>query len=514
MRSSVPPAGSAGPGVCRSARCGRRHCVVVCLAAGALAVLTCVAVPAAIAGGRSSASSRPLVPAVAVEGSFTGDEDSPHFGSCVALSGDTALVPTSSAAYIFVRSGTSWSRQAKLVVPYDPDGDVVLEMAEHGAVSGDTAVVEVDSVRGNDLSGSAYVYARSGAAWSLQAQLSAPAGDDPSEFAKSLAIDGDTAVVGGSLVDGGAGAAYVFTRTGTSWTLAARLSGDDGSPTFGDSVAIEGTTVLVGDYWQNKAYVFTRSGSGWDRQALITSSQIAEGDKFGDAVFLSGDTALIGASGDDVGDYGPDVGSAYVFVRSGAEWVQQGFLRGFGGAAGLSGDIALTRRGSISVFARSGTTWNPAPRIFEPGGAVYGAALADKTLLVGTRSIPDDTGESQYAVQAARLVRDVIPPAVEASPSTVKRGRLTRIPYRVDDATQPPSYLEGRGNNDWEYVTVSILKGAASRVRFERLVPCNVDFAAGFRCTLPKGRYTVKITATDLAGNTQTKVGITDLTVM
>ena len=60
----------------------------------------------------------------------------------------------------------------------------------------------------------------------------------------------------------------------------------------------------MGDYWQNKAYVFTHSGSGWDRQALITSSHTAEGDKFGDAVFLSGDTALIGASGDDVGDYG------------------------------------------------------------------------------------------------------------------------------------------------------------------------------------------------------------------
>ena len=225
MRTPVPAAGSAVNQMRQSTRCGRRHRVVVCLAAGTLALLAWVAVPSAFGDGRGSASSRPQVPVAETEGTFTADGTT-SFGSCVALSGDTALVPTSSAAHIFVRSGTGWTQQAKLVVPYDPDGDVVLRMRERGAVSGDTAVVEVDSDRGYDLSGSAYFYARSGTAWSLQAQLSAPAGDNPSDFAKSLAIDGDTAVVGGSLVDGGAGAAYVFTRTGTSWTLEARLSGD------------------------------------------------------------------------------------------------------------------------------------------------------------------------------------------------------------------------------------------------------------------------------------------------
>jgi hypothetical protein len=90
---------------------------------------------------------------------------------------------------------------------------------------------------------------------------------------------------------------------------------------------------------------------------------------------------------------------------------------------------------------------------------------------------------------------------------------VARIPYRVDDATEPAS-LEEPGNWEWVYVTVDILKGSKSLQRLYGSAPCNVDLIAHFRCSLPKGRYNVKITATDLAGNTQTKSGVTQLTVV
>jgi hypothetical protein len=443
---------------------------------------------------------------VAVEATFTGDDASDRFGPGVALSGDTALVPTSDAAYVFVRAGTSWSRQAKLTVPDDPDGDVMLRMAELGAVSGDTAVVGVNHVQRGEVSGSVYVYTRSGTSWSLQAKLPAPAGEPTAEFlfARSLAIEGDTLAVGGE------GVAYIFTRTGTSWTIEARLSGDDGSPSFGASVGVDGTTAVVGDPWRNRVYVFNRSGSDWSRQALLTSKRTEEGDEFGDAVFVSGDTALIGAGGDDVGDDW-DIGSSYAFVRSGADWVEQQYFRGRGDASGLSGDIAVLGSGCVELYSRSGTTWSPTPRRFRTVGRI-GVALDDTTLLLATCSEPGTTDEARYTVMAARLVKDPIPPAVTAYPTSVQRGRIARILYRVDDATEPPSPYDP-DIWDWVYAVVDVFQGSKSVQRLYDGAPCNVDWIADFRCNLPKGRYTVKIAATDLAGNAQSRIGRATLTV-
>ena len=103
------------------------------------------------------------------------------------------------------------------------------------------------------------------------------------------------------------GSAYVFTRSGTTWTQQAKLTASDGAADdyFGYSVALSGDTALVGAYWddvganydQGSAYVFTRSGTTWTQQAKLTASDGAAGDHFGHSVALSGDTALVGATG-------------------------------------------------------------------------------------------------------------------------------------------------------------------------------------------------------------------------
>ena len=126
-------------------------------------------------------------------------------------------------------------------------------------------------------------------------------------FGDSVAIAGDTIVVGAPGDDDNgsdSGSAYVFTRTGTTWTEQAKLTASDGAADdyFGSSVAIAGDTIVVGasgddDEWQcsGSAYVFTRTGTTWTEQAKLTASDGAANDHFGGSVAIAGDTIVVGS---------------------------------------------------------------------------------------------------------------------------------------------------------------------------------------------------------------------------
>jgi len=248
-----------------------------------------------------------------------------EFGRSVSLSGDTALIgnladPGPGAAYVFVRSGTTWTEQAKLVASGDPTGSV---FGRSVSLSGDTALIGAffDSDKGS-VAGAAYVFVRSGTTWTEQAKLLASDGAAGDHFGSSVSLSGDTALIGAELDDDNgdaSGSAYVFTRSGTTWTEQDKLLASDGAADdqFG-SVSVSGDTALIGAIVDDdngddsgSAYVFTRDGTTWTEQAKVLASDGAAGDVFGVSVSVSGDTALIGASGDDVTF--DDSGSAYVF---------------------------------------------------------------------------------------------------------------------------------------------------------------------------------------------------------
>jgi hypothetical protein len=221
------------------------------------------------------------------------------------------------------------------------------------AVSGDTAVVGAYGKR------SAYVFVRSGGAWTQQQELKASDSAELDSFGWSVAISGDTALVGAFTdAHNGAesGSAYVFVRSGGTWTEQRKLTPADpaAGDRFGSSVALSGDTALIGAYgddertWEaGAAYVFLRSAGVWTQQQKLTASDGAVEDNFGRHVALSGDTALIGAPNDD--DRGNNSGSAYVFSRSGSAWVQHQKVTAsdaaaddyFGAAVSLSGNTAL-----------------------------------------------------------------------------------------------------------------------------------------------------------------------------
>ena len=248
-------------------------------------------------------------------------------------------------------AGTVWSLQQHI---YASDGAAQNTFGYSVALSdnGDTALVAAPgaTVGGNAYQGANYVFVRSGTVWTEQAKLTASDGGANDFFGFNVEISGDgsTAIVGAYIDDVGLntdqGSAYVFTRSGTVWSQQAKLNGSDSGAgdRFGGSVSLStsGDTAIIGAYLddvggtdQGSAYVFTRSGIVWAEQAKLTASDGAANDWFGFvSVASDGNTACVGAMFDTVGGNSYQ-GSAYTYTRSGSIWTEQQHFSEAGGAA-------------------------------------------------------------------------------------------------------------------------------------------------------------------------------------
>jgi len=320
------------------------------------------------------------------------------FGSYVSLDGDTALVgavsdsakgTASGSVYAFVRSGTSWSEQAKLTASdgatYDYFGVVSLD--------GDQALIGASGDDDNgSWSGSAYVFVRAGTKWFEQAKLVPADGVASAYFGASVWLSGDTALVG-ALADNdpstGPGSVYVFARTGTSWSQTQKLTASDGMALagFGTSIAVDGDTAVISAFGANggvagtgAAYVFTRTGTTWSEQAKLQASNAAAGDHVGESVALDSDTALLGAPYHD--GQGFDSGGVYVFKRSGTTWSETqelgatdtGPLDHFGSSLALGADLAVV--GAHSANGAAGATGSAYVFALEPDGGIGSGGAA------------------------------------------------------------------------------------------------------------------------------------------
>jgi hypothetical protein len=388
-----------------------------------------------------------------------------QFGGSVALDGDTLAVSARSegsaatgvggdetnnsalragAVYVFVRSGTSWSQQAYIKASNTDIGDGfgasvtlggdTLAVGANGEGSAATGVDGDETDNSVSAAGAVYVFARSGTSWSQQAYIKASNTGANDNFGVAVALDGDTLAVSapseGSAATGvdndetddtafGAGAVYVFTRSGASWSQQAyiKASNTEAGDQFGRSVALDGDTLAVGATTEDSAasgvdngetdnsasnagavYAFVRSGTSWSQQAYIKASNTDDNDFFGVAVALDGDTLAVSAPFEASNATGVDVdetdnsatsaGAVYVFTRSGTSWSQQAYIKAsntndgddFGrgvaldgatlavgagnedsAATGVGGDEAensASDAGAVYLFARSGTTWS------------------------------------------------------------------------------------------------------------------------------------------------------------
>ena len=323
-----------------------------------------------------------------LKASNTGAGD--EFGSSVSLSGDTLAVgapgessaatgvngnqtnnPASSsgAVYAFVRTGTTWTQQAYLKASNtgadDGFGSSVSLSQDTLAVAAPGEASAATGVNGNQAdnaafqAGAVYAFVRTGTTWTQQAYLKASNTGTSDLFGRSISLSGDTLVVGapgeasaatginGNQADnsaGGAGATYVFARTGTAWTQQAYLkaSNTGAGDGFGFAASLSGDTLAVGarfeasgstgangDQADNSAsgagaiYVFVRTGTTWTQKAYLKASNTGAGDGFGFAVSLSQDTLAVGAkfeasaatgvNGDQADNSASSAGAVYMF---------------------------------------------------------------------------------------------------------------------------------------------------------------------------------------------------------
>jgi len=364
-------------------------------------------------------------------------------------------IPQAGAVYVFTRQGAAWSQQAYVKASNTGEAgtaDAFGEGDQFGfslALSGDGATLAVGTltedggtpgINGNQTDNSAasagavYVFTRTGRAWSQQAYVK-PGNIDAGDlfgYAVALSRDGSVLAVGAFDEDGsarqvngandnragGAGAAYVFTRTGGAWAQQGYIkpSNIEAQDAFGVDVALsdDGTTLLVGsldedcaatgvnapgcdndwreDLSMGAAYVFVRSGGTWSQQAFLKSSNTGPNDTFSERLALSGDgnVAVIGASVEDGSakgingrddDTAVDAGAVYLFTRSGTTWRQQAYIKGSDTEAfdQFGGSVSLDRSGRVLVVGApgddSGTAANPADKSTDEAGAVYTFSL-------------------------------------------------------------------------------------------------------------------------------------------
>ena len=348
-----------------------------------------------------------------------------QFGYRVVVSGDTAIVGApfddhaglndAGSVYVFREVDGHWLRIAKLTASDAAASDL---FGWAVTVNGYTAVVGArrDSHAGGANAGSAYVFREIGGAWQQVAKLTASDAADSDEFGWSVALSGDTVVIGAPADDhaGGvnAGSAYVF-REIDGWEQVAKLVANDAAAgdLFGTSVALSAGTVLIGAEGDDdagsdsgSAYVFREIDSDWEQVAKLVANDAGAGDRFGRSVSLSGGTALIGADGND--DAGGDSGSAYVFREVGGDWQQVVKLSAADAAAGdqfghsvtVRGEMAIVgapaldtpdgRPGSAKAFREVGGVWQPVATLTADEAATvdyfgWSVALRGDTAVIG-----------------------------------------------------------------------------------------------------------------------------------
>jgi hypothetical protein len=297
------------------------------------------------------------------------DSASPSLGKADALQGTTALVGSDRAVTFFTGSGTTWTKEVRFPNLATSFGSVV-------ALDGDNALA------GSGSGGPVQFYARKSGVWTTGAMISGTGGSSE-RFGQSVAISGSLAIVGAPILSGttSAGSAYIYAQSGGAWTQQAKVALPSGTSatTFGQSVAISGTTALVLARTSTpKIHVYEQSGTTWTDTSSFRGTGSAS--FFGLDLAMSATTAIAGDT---------TANSAYVFVKDATGWTEQAKLApaagdtatGFGSRVAIDGDRAVVLASSaLFVFERTGTTWTQKAR-FAKGGA--DAAISGSTLAVG-----------------------------------------------------------------------------------------------------------------------------------
>jgi hypothetical protein len=289
-------------------------------------------------------------------------------GNSVAVSadGNTAVVGGSGdnsgagAAWVYTRSGGTWTQQGSKLVGSGATGAARQGYSVTVSADGNTAVV--GGIADSSFLGAAWVYTRSGGTWTQQGSKlvgTDAVGTAQQGVSVAVSADGNTAIVGGLVDSSSTGAAWVYTRSGVTWTQQGNKLvgiGAVGAAQQGYSVAVsaDGNTAVVGGNTDSSntgaAWVYTRSGVTWTQQGNKLVGSGANGaaqQGWSVSVSADGNTAVVGGYGDR-----SFVGAAWVYVRNGSAWTQQGsklVSSDAAGAAQQGASVAVSADGNTAV---------------------------------------------------------------------------------------------------------------------------------------------------------------------
>jgi IPT/TIG domain/FG-GAP repeat len=377
-------------------------------------------------------------------------------------------VRNAGAAWVFTREATSegihWKQQGPKLTGGEERGEGRFGRSVSLSADGHTALIGGSSDEVGH--GAAWVFTRSGEGpWTQQGRKLASAeelGEAHLGASVALSGDGQTALVAGPGNDGYAGAVWVFTRpqpTEQNWREGTRLvgGGERGSGRFGYRVALsqDGSTALVGgrsdDEGRGAAWVFTRSGSSWSEQGAKLTGAEEEGEEFGSSVALSsdGNAALVGAPRVNAAR-----GSAWLFERSGTGWIRTPQLltsgesgkAWFGYSVALSSDAktALVGAPSEQLFkgARAGAVWlfaaEPRPLVKGIAPSKGPAAGGTKVTITGSNFEQVKTVKfggadaASFTVKSRTEIEAVSPPGTGEVDVTVTNPNGTSVPGPAD----------------------------------------------------------------------------------
>jgi len=374
-----------------------------------------------------------------------GDYDD-WFGRRVSISGKYAIAGAlrddddTGSAYIFERSSTDWIQQAKLTASPAAAGD---QFGCSVSISGGNAIVGADRNDYNgSWSGAAYIFERTHAGWIQREMLVPSDGRTADRFGCAVSIGGNYAIVGSYWDDdngNNSGSAYIFKYDVTGWTQEAKLTASDAAKDdwFGYAVSISGNYAVVGAVLDNNnsvnegsVYVFRRSGSSWTQQAKLVGGDVKAHDEFGGSVCLDGNHVIVGAIGDD--DIEEYAGAAYIFERSGNDWIQQARLVAqdgaggdhFGNSVSIDGNYAVIaanldsdmgqESGSAYIFRREGQNWSQQAKLTAPDGNQndyfgQGVSIDGSYVVIGAPYDDDNGGNSGSAYIFRRIGTNWLP---------------------------------------------------------------------------------------------------------
>ncbi len=374
---------------------------------------------------------------------LSGDEPGRAFGRAVALSGGQVVVGAVGAAYVYEReAGGTWALAATLVSPQPTSGD-----GFGTAVAADGARVAVAAPEASGEtsgSGAVYIFERTAnGTWVRGAELRRPAAEAVSEFGRAIALSGARLLIGGVA---GRGVAYVYQRTGGAWEPAAELRSPDppasGDDRFGSAVALHSDRAVVGAPGQasGAAYAFESDAvAGWTFRQRLTPPSLGADARFGFAVALHGDRAAVGAPG-AASAGAPGAGLVRVFaLTDGGAWTPRVDLRG-SGSAGASFGLATSLSDRTVVTGEVETAFvHPAEATGPPGPPSGPSPPPPISLLVreavSVRDVPQVGAAVLLFLREAVRVRDT-PEARAALDLLVRESVAVRDESRASAALQ------------------------------------------------------------------------------